>query len=209
MIVPRVLLVKNLGTFDRFLRVLLAELCILIAFFWAAQEWQIPLYLAGVLVLVQAATGRCGLYGILGWNSCEKIKRKDKNLMATFLVIALVVAVVGSYASIIVTKNIFIEDLSNVIEPYSLTIQSLSAGQGEKAIEEHGLLESAWRAFQEKYSVYRPFAVRFDEEFALAMQNITTAISSSGEEIRQGHLAGALDELQRAEPSFQELQKQK
>lgn len=197
---------KNLGTFDRLLRVLLAELCILIAFFWVAQEWQIPLYLAGGLVLIQAATGRCGLYGMLGWNSCEKIKRKDKNLMAAFVVIALTVAVVGGAASVIVTKNIFIDDLSKVKVPYSLTLQSLSEGQNEKAIEEFGLLESAWRAFREKYSAYRPFAVRFNEGFTFAMQNITTAISSSGEEIRKGNLSGARDELQKAEPSFQELQ---
>ena len=200
-------LVKNLGTFDRFLRIILAELCILIAFFWMGQEWQIPLYLAGGLVMVQAATGRCGLYGMLGWNSCEKIKRKDKNLMAAFIVIALAVAVAGGYASAIVTKNIFLEDLSKVKEPYSLAIQSLGEGQGEKAMEEYGLLESAWRAFLEKYSTYRPFAVRFNEEFTPAMQNITAAISRSGEAIRQGNLSGACVELQKAEQSLQALQK--
>jgi hypothetical protein len=178
----------------------------LIAFFWVAQDWQIPLYLAAGLVLVQAATGRCGLYGMLGWNSCEKIKRKDKNLMAAFFVITLAVAVVGGAASVIITKNLFLEDLSNVKEPYSLAIQSLSEGQGEKAIEEFGLLESAWQVFQEKYSTYRPFAVRSNEEFALAVQDITMAISSSGKEIRQGDLSGACIELQKAEPSFQELQ---
>jgi hypothetical protein len=199
--------VKNLGTFDRFLRIILAELCLMIAFFWVAQEWQIPLYLAGGLVLVQAATGRCGLYGMLGWNSCEKIKRKDKNLMAAFVLIALAVAVVGGYGSAIVTKNIFLEDLSTVKEPYSMAIQSLSEGQGEKAMEEYDLLESVWRAFQEKYATYRPFAVMSNEEFTLTMQNITTAVSRSREEIRQGNLSGACIELQKAEPSFQELQK--
>ena len=198
--------VKNLGTFDRFLRIILAELCILIAFFWAAQEWQIPLYLAGGLVLVQAATGRCGLYGMLGWNSCEKIKRKDKNLIAAFIVIALAVAVLGSYSSTVVTKNIFLEDLGKVKEPYSLAIRSLSEGEGEKAMMELGLMENSWSAFQEKYSVYRPFAVRVNGKSVPAMQNITTAISRSGEEIHKGNLSGARDELHKAEQSFQVLQ---
>ncbi|MDQ1262555.1 MAG: hypothetical protein QG575_1736, partial [Euryarchaeota archaeon] len=36
---------KNLGTMDRLLRVILAEICILVAFFWATEVWQIPLYL--------------------------------------------------------------------------------------------------------------------------------------------------------------------
>lgn len=198
---------KNLGTVDRLLRVILAEICILTAFFWVAQEWQIPLYLVGALVLFQAATGRCGLYGMLGWNSCEKVKRKDGNMMAAFIIVALAVAIVGGYASVVITKNIFMEDLGRVLEPYSLTLQSLSQGQGEKAIEEHWRLENAWQAFEEKYSRYRPFAVRFDDGFTPAMQNITTAISRSGEAARQGNLAGAHDELQKAGPDFQKLQK--
>lgn len=198
---------KNLGTNDRLLRVILAELCLLIAFFWVAQEWQIPLYLGGALVLLQAATGRCGLYGMLGLNSCEKVRRKNNNLMAAFVVVALAVAVSGGYASFVVTKNIFLEDLGSVKEPYILTLQSLSQGQGEKAIEEQGRLENAWKAFEEKYSRYRPFAVRFDENLTPAMQNITTAISRSGKAARQGDLTGAHEELQKSEQAFQEFQK--
>ncbi len=195
---------KNLGTSDRLLRVILAELCFLIAIFWVAQEWQIPLYLGGGLVLVQAAMGRCGLYGMLGWNSCEKVRRKN-NLMASFAVVALTVAVVGGYASFAVTKNIFLEDLGSVKEPYSLTLRSLSQGQGAKAIEEQGRLEIAWKAFDEKYSKYRPICIRFDENLTPAMQNITAAISRSREDARQGNLAGAHDKLQKAEQAFQEI----
>ena len=123
------ILVKNLGTMDRLLRVILAEICILIAFFWVAVDWQIPLYLIALVMLFQAATGTCGLYNMLGWNSCETIKRKDKNLKTAFVVVALVLAVAGSYASIVLTKNIFMDDLGKVNEPYSLALQY--SGQGE------------------------------------------------------------------------------
>ena len=57
---------KNLGTMDRLLRVILAEVCILVAFFWVAEEWQIPLYLIAAVMLFQAATATCGIYRYAG-----------------------------------------------------------------------------------------------------------------------------------------------
>ncbi len=125
------ILVKNLGTMDRLLRVILAEICILIAFFWVAVDWQIPLYLIALVMLFQAATGTCGLYNMLGRNSCETIKRKDKNLKTAFIVVALVLATAGSYASIVLTKNIFMDDLGKVNEPYSLALAALRPGRVE------------------------------------------------------------------------------
>ena len=90
---------KNLGTMDRLLRVILAEVCILVAFFWVTVEWQIPLYLIAAVMLLQAATATCSINTILGWNSCEVVKRRDKNLMTAFVVVALLLAVAGSYGS--------------------------------------------------------------------------------------------------------------
>ncbi len=139
---------KNLGTMDRLLRVILAELCILVAFFWAAEEWQIPLYLIAGVMLLQAATATCGVYTMLGRNSCEIIKRQDKNLMTIFIVTALVLAVVGSYASAVLTKNIFLEDLGDVSEAYSLALQYSGEGDRENATEEFGKLESTFGNFQ-------------------------------------------------------------
>ncbi len=72
---------RNIGTLDRLLRIIAAEVCVLAAFFWVSKEWQIVLYLLAAVLLFQAATGVCGFYNLLGWNTCENIKRKDKNLL--------------------------------------------------------------------------------------------------------------------------------
>jgi len=90
---------KNLGTVDRLLRVILAELCIIAAFFWAAEEWQIPLYLIAALMLVQAATASCGLYSLLGINRCPVIRRENKSLAAVLVAVALILAAAGIYGS--------------------------------------------------------------------------------------------------------------
>lgn len=194
------ILVKNLGTMDRLLRVILAEICILIAFFWVAIDWQIPLYLIALVMLFQAATGTCGLYNMLGWNSCETIKRKDKNLKAAFIVAALVLAVAGSYASIVLTKNIFMDDLGNVNEPYLLALQHSGQGELNATSEQQARLENAFGSFQTKYSQYQPFVTKSNGNFTPEMKNVSSAISSSRECLNRSDLACAHQELEKAKP---------
>ena len=50
---------KNLSTMDRLLRVILAEICIIVAFFWVTEVWQIPLCLIAGVMLLQAGTASC------------------------------------------------------------------------------------------------------------------------------------------------------
>jgi len=199
--------VKNLGTVDRLLRVILAELIILVAFFWVGTEWQIPLYLIAALLLFQAATSTCGLYSLLGKNSCELVKRKDRKLMTAAVAAVMVLAVAGSYASIVLTKNIFLEDLEKVKVPYSWALQYSGQGQRQEAVEQYEKLGSAFGAFQEKYSQYRPLVVKFDGNFTDEMNNISAAIAGTKEDIHQGNLTRAHEELQKAEPLLQKMQR--
>ncbi len=198
---------KNLGTVDRLLRVILAELFILVALFWVGREWQIPLYLIAALLLFQAATSTCGIYSLLGWNSCELVKRKDKKLMAAAVAAILVLAVAGSYASIALTKSIFLDDFRKVNEPYSLALQYSGQGERQKAAEQYEKLGSAFGAFREKYSEYRPLAVKFDGNFTDEMNNISEAISVTKEYIYQDNLTAAHEELQKAGPLLQRMQR--
>ena len=198
---------KNLGTVDRLLRVILAELIILVAFFWVGTEWQIPLYLIAALLLFQAATSTCGLYSLLVKNSCELVKRKDRKLMTVAVAAFLVLAVAGSYASIVLTKNIFLEDLEKVKVPYSWALQYSGQGQRQEAAEQYEKLGSVFGAFQEKYSQYRPLAVKFDRNFIAELNNISETISDTKEDIHQGNLTRAHEELQKAEPLLQKMQR--
>jgi hypothetical protein len=198
---------KNLGTVDRLVRAIVAELCILLAFFWAGREWEIPLYLIAVVMLFQAVTGTCGAYRLLGRNSCEMVKRKDKNLVRAFALAAVILAAAGIYASAVLTSNIFQEDLGRVDVAYSSALQSAGAGQRQEAVQQYGRLESAFADFQEKYSAYRPLAVKFDRNFTGKMDNISAAIASANESIILGNLTRGHEMLQRAGPALQELKK--
>ena len=197
---------KNLGTMDRLLRVILAEICILVAFFWVTVEWQIPLYLIAGVMLLQAATATCSIYTLLGWKSCEVVQRKDRNLKTAFVVVALLLAVAGSYASAVLTKNIFLEDLGGVNESYVLTLQSAGQGQRDNATAHYGNFESAFAAFSKKYSKYKPLTIKFDGNFTAQMNNISVALSGSREDILHGNLTRGWEELKKVEPDMQKMQ---
>lgn len=183
---------------DRLLRVVLAEACILAAFFWLGREWQIVFYLLAAVLLVQAATGVCGFYNYLGWNTCEIIKRREKNLLPIALAAMILIAVVGSYSSAVLTGNIYSDDLNSIQSPYNLTMEYTQRELKAESLEQYELLEAAVGAFNEKYSDYRPLAVKFDNRFSDDMQNLSAIISGSRDDMHNGSLKAAHDNLQRA-----------
>jgi hypothetical protein len=196
---------KNLGIMDRLLRVILAEICILVAFFWVTTEWQIPLYLIAGVMLLQAGTATCSIYTLLGWKNCEIVRRKDKNLKTAFVVAALLLAAAGSYASVVLTKDIFLEDFGIVNESYNQALHSLDLGGRDNATMRYGELESAFAAFSKKYSKYKPLTIKFDGNFTIEMNNISAAISQSKEDILQGNLTRGQEELKKAGPDMQKM----
>ena len=197
---------KNLGTFDRLLRVILAEICVIVAFFWMTEEWQIPLYLIAGVMLLQAATASCSIYTLLGWKNCDIVQRKDRNLKTAFVVVALVLALAGSYASAVMTKSIFLEDLKSVNGSYSSVMHSLDMGGRENIAMNYGKFESAFGAFSKKYSKYRPLAVKFDGNFTGDMNTVSEALSGSREDILQGNLTRGQEKLKKAEPAIRNMQ---
>jgi hypothetical protein len=196
---------KNLGLMDRLIRVLLAELCVLVAFFWVAEEWQIPLFLIAGVMMLQAATASCGVYTLLGRNSCEKVVRKDKNLMAAFVASALFLATAGSIGSYVMTEDILKEDVGALNESYSLALQSSAEGERDEAIESYADLNGTWMAFVEKYSKYRPMVVRFDDSFPQEMNNISAALFGSKEDIYWGNLSRSHEMLLTAGPDINKM----
>jgi hypothetical protein len=197
--------VKNLGTADKLIRVFLAELCILIAFFWMGQAWQIVLYLIAGILIIQAATGVCGMYSLIGWNTCEKIKRKNKNLAIGTLALMIIVAVAGSYASAIMTRNILIEDIRALEQPCNRTLQYVDLDQRNEAINSYEQINKSLEVFKNKYSDYRPLAIKFDDNFPGDMENISLMVAASREDIYGDKLSNAHGNLQSAGYILQDL----
>jgi hypothetical protein len=195
--------VKNLGLNERLLRAFVAEIFILTAFFWRGDEWQLLLYLVAAMFIIQAASGTCGVYSLLKWDTCGNIKRKsDKRLLYGALAAMTIIAVAGSYGSAVITRDIFIEDLSSVEEPYNATLNSAAQGLAPETEDEYGQLTASFSTFQNKYARYQPLAVKFDDQFEGDMQNLSIIISGSGRNIAAGNLTRAEADLKSAEPIF-------
>jgi hypothetical protein len=198
--------VKNLGLNERLLRAYVAEIFILTAFFWRGGEWQLLLYLVAVMFIIQAASGTCGVYTLLKWDTCKNIKRKsDKRLVYAAMAGMIVIAIAGGYGSAVLTRNIFIDDLSSVEEPYNATLNFAAQGLLAESAEEHGHLSASFSDFQAKYSRYQPLVVKFDDQFTGDLQNLSTIISVSGEDITSKNLTRAETTLKSGLPIFEGL----
>jgi hypothetical protein len=197
--------VKNLGTTDKLIRIFLAELCILIAFFWVGQAWQMVLYLIAVVMIIQAATGVCGMYNLIGWNTCEKIKRKDKKLVTGMFALMIIVAGAGSYASAFMTRNILIEDIKSIEQPYNLTLSYINLNQRNESISSYEQFNRSLEVFIKKYSDYRPLAIKFDDKFPQDMQNISSIVAASREDVYSGQFSIANGNLEKVRPILQNI----
>ncbi len=196
---------KNVGTLDRLLRVFLAEVCFIAGFFWVSTEWQILLYLIAVVMVFQAATGVCGIYNMLRLNTCEKVRRSNKNLIRASLAVIIVIAVAGSYASAVLTKDMLAKDIMDMRNPYNLTLDYTSKGMNQESVNSYQNLSTALTAFNDKYSGYRPLAVKFDDRFTGDMKNLTAIIGISGDDIQMGKLTKAHGKLAEAGPIFESM----
>ena len=188
---------KNLGSLDRMIRLIVAEVCLIAALFWAGEELQLPLILAAAVILIPAITGSCGLYELLGWNSCEMIKRKNDRLKRALVLAAILLAVMGSFASHLYTKDILLQDLEEVNETYNIARQSL-IGDDANSSADIDSLERKFAAFAAKYSKYKPLVVRMDGNFSSKIDEISADIYRSKQSALQGDAASSRMELEPA-----------
>ena len=188
---------KNLGSLDRMIRLIVAEVCLIAALFWAGEELQLPLILAAAVILIPAITGSCGLYELLGWNSCEMIKRKNDRLKRALVLAAILLAVMGSFASHLYTKDILLQDLEEVNETYNIARQSL-IGDDANSSADIDSLERKFAAFAAKYSKYKPLVVRMDGNFSSQIDEISADIYRSKLSALQGDAASSRMELEPA-----------
>lgn len=188
---------KNLGSLDRMIRLIVAEVCLIAALFWAGEELQLPLILAAAVILIPAITGSCGLYELLGWNSCEMIKRKNDRLKRALVLAAILLAVMGSFASHLYTKDILLQDLEEVNETYNIARQSL-IGDDANSPADIDSLERKFAAFAAKYTKYKPLVVRMDGNFSSQIDEISADIYRSKQSALQGDAASSRMELEPA-----------
>ena len=72
---------KNEGLLDRILRLILGIGSFFIGFYYFDNSWQYLFYVIGLVLLVTAITGYCGIYKLFGISTVKKKIRGSKKFI--------------------------------------------------------------------------------------------------------------------------------
>ncbi|MHB9019550.1 MAG: YgaP family membrane protein [Minisyncoccota bacterium] len=200
--------IKNEGTADRLLRIILSELFFLLAFFWLGGVWQIVLYILGTVSLLTAVTGFCGVYKIFGW-STNKDPEGTLSIYwkVGFLTLFIAVAILGGYYSNFFTKKFFLEDYSRMNQYYKQTLFQTGQGNRQESVSNYENLVVEFGNFYKKYLNYHPYAIYGDSKFNSDLLTINNIILGLKEGVYSGELVLIHKDFEAIRPIFQDILK--
>jgi hypothetical protein len=198
---------KNMGAVDRMARVFVAEILLLVAFFWIGGSVAIVLYVIGIIFLVTAIFGFCPLYRLFGMSAKQGDPMISRRIGIIFIVAVIAVAVAASYASAFFTKKLFLEDFNRMNGFYKQTLFNTGQDKRAESVANYEELVAEYAKFSVKYSDYRPYVIRSDAEFhtdTLAVKSIIMGLDSK---VRTGNLPEAHKDFETIRPIFQDILK--
>jgi hypothetical protein len=197
---------KNILPIDRFLRLLLSVVLLEAGFFWTSGVPQLLAYLAGAVMLVTGAISFCPIYKVIGVGpsaaSCSRMPALWVRVVAVLVLLGAVMA--GSYASAVFSRKFFLEDFNAMNHHYKQTLFFTGKADREKAVSNYDLWVPAFEKFENKYSVYRPFAVRSDSQFSNDLGQVKAMMLAVKDAVKTGDLHQAHLDLEKVRPVFQE-----
>jgi len=198
---------KNIVPIDRFFRLLLAVVLFEGAYFWLSGTPQIVAYLAGAVMLVTGASRFCPVYKLSGMGpsaaSCNRIPQLWIRVAANLILVAAVLG--GSYASAVYSRKIFLEDFNAMNHYYKQSLFLTGKADRQHAISAYSQWVSEFEIFQNKYSVYRPYALRSDTRFDSDLVTVKGMMLAVKDTVNTGDLQQAHLDLEKVRPVFQEL----
>jgi hypothetical protein len=198
---------KNEGVMDRLIRVILAEVFILLAWFWFGGIAQIVFYILGFMMLVTAIMGFCGLYKIFGFNTNRNDKKISKVALSVFAIIFLIIAVAGSYYSDFFTRKLFLEDFNVMNNYYKQTLFNTGQEKRSESIANYDKLVLEYANFFKKYSNYHPRVIASDKNFNSDLAKVSTIILDLKDKVYTGNLKESHTNFEEVRPIFQDILK--
>lgn len=199
--------IKNESLMDRGVRAIAGEALFLAGFFWLGGTWQIVTYALSAAMLLTAISGFCSLYRIFGIDTCVTSRPVPGYLRTAFVVVFLVIAVGGAYASIFFSTKFFLEDYNRMNAAYKQTLFETGQGKREESKSNYATLTRSYTDFSEKYSSYRPYALRGDAAFGTDLARAASIIDGLAKTIDSGDLHEAHLALEGVRPIFQNILK--
>lgn len=197
---------KNEGVTDRYLRVILAGLLFVLAYFWVGGQTQIILFVLGFVVLFTAVTGFCAVYKVFKI-STYRSESTSYLKKGVFLFIFILVLVLGSYYSIFFTKKFFLNDYNRMNNYYKQTLFYAGQNKRVEAVDNYNKLVAEYDIFENKYTNYHPYSIKRDKQFDSDLMKVAEVISSLKENINSGDLNSSHLTLESVRPMFQDILK--
>lgn len=196
----------NEGTLDRSIRVIIGTLALVASSYWLGGNIKIIFFIIGLIALFTGFIGFCGFYEVLKVSTCKN-KKCNKTIKTTIILIltAIILYVLGSYASITITKKKFLEDFNHMNNYYKQTLFLTGQSKREEAKTQYDSLIISYGKFSKKYSTYKPYVIKNDILFTQDLKKVQSIIIDSKEGVYNGDLPATHKKLEEIRPIFQEL----
>lgn len=191
---------------DRIMRLILAIIFLLVAFFWVSGGLEFLFYFLGTFLLITVFTGTCRIYRFFGISSCkiEKIE-VNKNKKYFLIILVLLLIIFGSYFSIILTNKIFLKDFERFNSPYQQALIYTEQNNHSIAIDYYSVFKINFDYFKEKYSNYRPYSIKSDSQFGYDVIKISMVIGDVDKTIGSSNLTIANEQLKEIDPILKNM----
>ena len=197
---------KNIRSFDRFLRFTLGIVLLQLGYFWLASPWNWLAYAIAAIMLVTAAVGFCPIYKLLGVAPILSNGKPRSLLLVSLAAIFLVGLLgVGSYASAFFTRKFFLEDFNAMNHFYKQTLFLTGKDKREEAVANLDKWKPGFEAFSAKYTAYRPYDLKADSKLAGDFAAVAKIMADVDPVVRSGDLHQAHLDLEKVRPIFQDM----
>jgi hypothetical protein len=197
---------KNINTFDRFLRILAGVVLLELSYFWMSGVMQWVIAGVGIVLLATATMRFCPLYRVLGLSSTKSMVKAWSVIAVTAAAVALAAVLFGgSFASAFFSRKVFLEEFNAMNHFYKQTLFLTGKNEREKAILNFDKLLNTYGIFQEKYTAFQPYALKSDARLKTDLARVAQMLAQVEPLVRKGDLHQAHLDLEQVRPVFQDV----
>ena len=189
---------KNLGTIDRLLRIILAEIFLLAALYWLAYPWVWVAYVLAFCLFLMALLGYSPIYRFGKINTVGSNPSRPVSAIIWFIIFLLPVG--GGLGSNWLVKQIFFRDASRLNEVYERILHETASGRRDQSVKDYKEWLRTFVSFGIKYRYYQPLFVRSDKVFLPSIVEVADITDSISRDVYHGSLQEAHDQLESIAP---------
>jgi len=130
---------------------------------------------------------------------------QNQKITIGLLALSAFIIAAGSFGSIVITRKKFLEDFNQMNGYYKQALFLTGQAKRDEARAQYDLLTKEYAKFSAKYSIYRPYVIKHDNQFSNDLVSVGKIIVSAKDGVYAGDLPTTHKELETVRPIFQEM----